>query len=127
RCSSFSSWPNGRTDWPGTRSEQCSEGGRSVDDLFAVVVGDRSEARTPQLQIRGTQPLPVADLADDAQRLGTAVGARRVARKLLVGDVRVVDEVTGGLDLVDVRLPAAAVFIGTQRGHLGGQTRTVDQ
>jgi hypothetical protein len=94
---------------------------------FAVVGGDRRQTLPPQLQIRGTQPLPVGDLADDAQRRGAAVGTRRIARELLVGDVRVVLELGGGLDLVDVRLCAGVVRLGPQHGHLGGQAGTVEQ
>src|SRR5699024_12019914 len=99
----------------------------SVDDLFAVVFGDRCQPLPPQLQIRRAQSLPVADLADHAQRLGAALRTGRVAWELLVGDIRVVLELGGGLDLVDMQLPAETVGLGPQCGHLGGQARTVRQ
>src|SRR6185436_21050513 len=64
-------------------------------------------------------PDPPGELPDDAQRLAAAEGPRRVPRELLVGHVRVVLELTGGLD--DVDAPAALAA-----GQLGAPDRGVE-
>src|SRR5262245_39978160 len=58
----------------------------------------------PQLFVRMTGPLD--DFADDAERRARTIRQGRIARESLVGQVRIVFDLTGGLDDVDA---AAAV------------------
>src|ERR1700749_1070092 len=59
---------------------------------------------------------PVDDLTDDAQGLTATEGPGWIPRKLLVGQVRVVLELPGGLDDVDARAVLAAGQLGAPDG-----------
>src|SRR4051812_34838777 len=73
---------------------------RSVDDLAPLVREYGCQPFSPRLQRLGGQTGPVGDLADDPERGAAAIRPGGVARKLLVGHVRVVLERSGRLDEV---------------------------
>jgi hypothetical protein len=57
---------------------------------------------------------PVNKLANDPYRLAATEGLRRIPRELLVGHVRVVLELPGGLDDVDASAALTAGELGPQ-------------
>ena len=68
---------------------------------MSVVVGFHAEfAKSSDVVLHGPQdigcmPLPLPELADDAKSFLRAIRLRRVPRKLLIGQIRIVLELTG--------------------------------
>ena len=91
-----------------------------VLDLCLSVPLQVSKCGSHGLELLGRMTDPVNELANDAHRLAAAEGLRRIPRKLLVGQVRVVLELSGGLD--DVDAPAALTA-----GELGAPDRGVER
>src|SRR5690606_34901209 len=91
---------------------------KSTPDLAFESVDDLAHAHRdafPQLSEEfRVERFPAFDFADDLQGMDAAVGPRRIARELLVGDIGVVLERAGGHDEIHP-WPAGAP------GHVGGQ------
>lgn len=68
------------------------------------------------LELLGRMADPVDELTEDAQRFAATKGLRRIARELLVRQVRVVLELTGRLDDVDAPAALAAGELGAPDG-----------
>ena len=69
-----------------------------VLDLRLTVTAQCIESGSHGVDLLGRMTDPVDKLANDAQRLPATEGLRRIPRELLVGHVRVVLELSGGLD-----------------------------
>ena len=68
----------------------------------------------------GWMRLPVGDFSNDLQRIAGSVGAGRVARESLVGEVGVVFDGTGRFDLVDAAWSLANGQLGSPDGGIQG-------
>jgi hypothetical protein len=87
---------------------------RSVDDFGAFRL-EVFEAIPHLLQLLDRMPLPLRYLSNDTQGIAGAVGEGRIAGKLLIGQVGVINNWAGRLDQVDARRPIA-----------GGELRSPD-
>jgi len=95
----------------------------SVFDRRDALRREPREAVLHRLDLRGRVALPGGELAEDSQRRARAIGPRRVARELLVGEVRVILDRPGRLDDVDPPRPVADRELGAPRRGVerGGQ------
>src|SRR5690606_2753455 len=78
------------------------------------------EAILHLLHLFGSVALPVGDLRNDPQWIPRAVGERRVSWKLLISEVRVVDDRAGGLHDVNPFRSTARRELGTPNRRIQG-------
>src|SRR3954470_23998169 len=81
----------------------------SADDLHVAFGRQPGEEVLHFLQPLWRMALPFFDLADDPQGMPRAIGFGRVAWKLLVGEVGILEKLTGRLDDID---PLAPLSLG---------------
>lgn len=93
---------------------QRGEAGRGLVDRLDAELPQSFEAVLHGLQLFGRVPLPIRDLAGDAQRLASPVGFRRIAGEFLVGQIRIIDDRAGRLDGVDPARSVAGGQLGAQ-------------
>jgi hypothetical protein len=84
----------------------------SVLDGVDASLSRGRDAVLHRLKSLGRVAGPLDDLPEDAERCARAKGSRRVARELLVGEVRVVLDRPGRLDDVDPSAPFADRELG---------------
>jgi hypothetical protein len=70
------------------------------------------------LQTLGRVGLPFGDLARDPQRIARAIRQSRIAGKLLIGEVRIIDERAGRLDEIDTLSAVPGGKFGTPDGRI---------
>lgn len=113
------------------RRRKCIEAEYTQRRASADSVLDGLDAKLPEslqvvlhrFELFGGVPLPIRDLAGDAQRIARAVGPGRIARVPLVGQIGVVFDRAGRFHDVDPAAPLAASQLGAPGGCIqrGGQ------